>query len=610
MSVFSAPEQTITTSRTIGERLAEVASRHGARLAVRDAHRAYTYTELAAEVARIAAGVRAIAPLNAPIAIILRNEARFTAAVLGVLTAGRICVPLDATHPLERNGRILTHAGVGAVVSTAELAQPLRALLPPGMPMLDLDAESWNMRSDADCAPGPDDIACILYTSGSTGTPKGVFQNQRGVLKDVSESASVGPLTAADHVALFYAPAVIAGLRNMLASLLSGAALEVLPPLELGAAALVREIVSRRVTRLSLSPTLFRHVIHALPPQERLECVRTVMLGGERIGWSDVELFQRGCPADAALYVHLGATECWTVHTQWRVDGKLRNSCPSLPVGRALADRLTRIVDDNGQPLPDGATGEIVVSSHYLALGYWREPELTAQAFAVDAADPALRSYRTGDLARRRPDGLLEFAGRKDQQIKLHGYRIEPSEVESALKACPGVSDAAVLVRQNAAGVPIALVGYAQVKDGERTLLPRHLQAMLSRRVPAHMMPAEIVLVEELPWLPNFKIDRKRLAQLDAARESQPSPGRSPLLRELIEIFQRFTHVSGATPEDNALSLGGDSLQTLEIALEIARRYDIEVPESEGYATRTIAEWAQEVARWRAHRVAMSESEL
>ncbi|HTT02807.1 MAG TPA: non-ribosomal peptide synthetase [Steroidobacteraceae bacterium] len=609
--MLTAAQQTIALPLTIGERFAEVARCHAARLAVRDARRACSYAELAAEVTRIAEGVRAIAPGNGPVAIILRNEARFTAAVLGVLTAGRICVPLDATHPLERNSRILTHAGAAALISTAELAEPLRALLPGGMPMLDLDAKDWCVRAAADRVPAPDDIACILYTSGSTGTPKGVFQNQLGVLKDVSESASVGPLTPADHVAIFYAPAVIAGLRTLLAGILSGAALEVLPPLELGAPALVREIVSRGVTRLNLSPTLFRHLINALAPGERLGSVRTVMLGGERIGWGDVDLFQRGCAADAALYVHLGATECWTVHTQWRVDDSLRESCATLPVGRAVPERLTRIVDENDRPLPDGATGEILVISRYMALGYWREPNLTAQAFGIDAADPTLRSYRTGDLARRRPDGLLEFAGRKDQQIKLHGYRIEPSEVESALKACPGVSDAAVLVRNNAAGVPVALVGYAQLKAGERTLLPRHLLAMLSRRVPAYMTPAEIVLLDELPWLPNFKIDRQRLAQLDAARaQSQPQPARSQLLRELIEIFQRVTHVSGATPEDNVLSLGGDSLQTLEIALEIGRRYDIEVPECEGDATRTIAEWAREVARWRASRDALSVSEL
>jgi acyl carrier protein len=242
-----------------------------------------------------------------------------------------------------------------------------------------------------------------------------------------------------------------------------------------------------------------------------------------------------------------------------------------------------------------------VVSSRYIALGYWREPDLTARAFASDPLDPLTRLYHTGDLVRRLPDGLVEFVGREDQQIKLHGHRIELNEIEAALKACTGVSAAAVLLRCNAMGSPLALVGYVQLRTGERGLLPRHLLAMLGQRVSAYMMPAEIVLMEELPWLPNFKIDRKRLAQIDATQSARRSSvEKSPLVVELIQIFERLTKASGATSSDNLLSMGGDSLQAVELALEIERRFQITLPEATHNSTRSIAEWASDIAAQRA----------
>jgi amino acid adenylation domain-containing protein len=585
---------------SIVERFDAVARYFPDRIAIRDGTETLTYRELAAQADRISNVIGATIAGTGPIAILLSNEARYPAAILGVLAAGRACVALDAGHPIERNSRIAAHAGVEAIVSTGELAAQARALFAANLPVLDLNATPASPRPAVRAPPRPDDVAYIIYTSGSTGAPKGVFQNHRGVLHDVMQSVAVGPVTHEDRLSLFYSPAVIAGLRTLLSGILVGAAMEVLPPFELGREGLARAIKARGVTRMSLSPTLFRHIVGALAADERLDSVHTVVLGGERIDWGDFDVFERGCPRGAKLYVHLGATECWTVHTQWCVDPAVRASSRQLPSGRAIPDRTATIVREDGTPAAEGEAGEIVVLSRYIALGYWREPELTAKSFGVDPTDPLRRSYKTGDLARRRADGLIEFVGRTDQQIKLHGYRIEPNEVEAALKACVGVSDAAVLVRRSAAGLPIALVGYAQLQAGERGLLPRHLLAMLSQRIPPHMMPAEIVLVDELPWLPNFKIDRIRLAQLDAAQAAARSAlADSPMVAELIEIFQRVTKISGATPSDNILTLGGDSLQTLELALEISRCFQVVVPESAHDANRTIAEWAHDIAVWR-----------
>jgi non-ribosomal peptide synthetase component E (peptide arylation enzyme) len=198
---------------------------------------------------------------------------------------------------------------------------------------------------------------------------------------------------------------------------------------------------------------------------------------------------------------------------------------------------------------------------------------------------------------RRRADGLVDFVGRKDNQIKLHGYRIEPNEIEAALKTCTGVKDAAVLVRKDAAGVAVALAAYVQLQADVAT---DRIRAELGERVPPYMIPAQIAVLDELPWLPNFKIDRQRLSQIDAERLTERSQiETSPLIGELIETFQQVTKASGATPADNILSLGGDSLQALELMLEISRRFRVVVPEQAQDPTRTIAQWARDIRAWR-----------
>jgi amino acid adenylation domain-containing protein len=579
------------------ERFDAIARRYAERVAVRDEARSLTYAELAGEYRRIAAAIAALAADSGPVAVLLGHEARYPAAILGVLAAGRVCVPLDADHPAERNARIAAHSGASIVLSTAKLLATARDLFPVGLPVIDLDHPDAGDCAAPERAPAPDDIACVIYTSGSTGAPKGVFQNHRGLLQDAMEAARSADASCNDRIALFYPPSVIAGLRTMLSGLMSGAALEVLPPRLFGRTALTAQIRARAITQLRSSPTLFRHLADALPAGACFDDVRLVTLGGERVDWSDFDVFRRACPPHAELTVHLGATECWTLHTEWKVDPSARASCPRLPVGRAIAGRRVDVVGADGKMLPEGQVGEVVVTSRHIALGYWREPELTAQSFGVDAADPLQRRYRTGDLVRRRYDGLVEFIGRKDNQIKLHGYRIEPDEVESALKACPGVTHAAVLVRKNAVGAPVALAGYVQLQAGAA---PDNIRAALSERVPPYMMPAEIAVLEQLPWLPNFKIDRQQLAQIDVARLSaRAQTETSPLIGQLIETFRQVTRASAATPGDNILTLGGDSLQALELMIEIGRRFRVIVPEQAQDPTRTIAQWARDISAWR-----------
>lgn len=233
------------------DRFDAVVSRFPERLAIQDSTRRLIYAELAVIVDRIAAAATsATAGRAGPVAILLRSEARFPAAMLGVLAAGRAYVPLDADQPIARNQLIATQAGAAVVLSAGDLADHARTLFPHELPVLDLDTLGDLPHLKPSRRPGPGDLAYVVYTSGSTGTPKGVYQNHRGVLHDVLQYTNALHLDCEDRLGFTYSPSGIGAVRDIYAALLNGASVHVLPPRELQAAGLVREIRARGITVL------------------------------------------------------------------------------------------------------------------------------------------------------------------------------------------------------------------------------------------------------------------------------------------------------------------------------------------------------------------------
>ena len=509
--------------KSIVDRFDTIARRYSERVAIADGARRVTYADLAMLVDRIAAAIAGtLANCPGPVAILLPRDAVFPAAMLGALAAGRGYVPLDASHPTERNRLIAAQSAAAAIVSSGDLARRARSLFSEDLPIVDIEAIGPAACRNPIRRPSADDLACIVYTSGSTGSPKGAYHNHRNLLHDVMQQTNTLHVNEEDRVALLYSPAVIAAIREILMTLLNGASLHILPPQELQSAGLVREIEARGVTICRMVPVLLRRMAEILGPSQRLDSVRVVGLGSQRVDWSDFDVFRRHFSPEALLIVGIGATECGGNFCHWFVDDQLRSTGARLPIGRILPDARVTIADDDGRVVPDGEIGEFVVASRYLALGYWRDPDLTARAFTIDPADPKTRIFKTGDMGRMRPDGLLEYVGRNDQQIKLFGHRIEIGEIEFALAGCAGVEDAAVVVRRDEVGLPRSLAAYVELRSGVQGLLPRDLLSMLTKRLPVHMIPATLHVLEELPRLPHLKIDRVRLAELDAARHTEP----------------------------------------------------------------------------------------
>jgi fengycin family lipopeptide synthetase E len=581
---------------SIVDRFDAVVRRFPMRLAVSDAIQSLTYLELASRADRIAAAViAAINERTGPVAIFHANDVLYAAATLGILAAGRGYVPMDADYPIERNRLIASHAGVATVVTARDLVDQVRSLVPHGVPIVDIAMVGAALDLKSLRRPGPKDLAHILYTSGSTGIPKGVYQNHQGCLRAILQRTQALHLRPDDRLALFHSPSTVDGARITLAALLNGASLHILPPTDWSLSALAKEIRTRGITVCHSVPTVFRHLAGALTEGERFDSVRIVHLSGERVDWNDLHLVKPCCGPGALLVVALGSTESCASYIQWVVDEKVEQTGCQLPIGRDVPEFRLTMMDQDGKPVQDGEVGEIVVSSRYSALGYWRDAELTARVFAADAADPELRILKTGDLGRRRPDGLVDFLGRKDHQIKLHGNRIELGEIEGTIRGCEGIRDVAVVARRRDNGEPLALVAYIVLRSGIRGLLPRHIRSILARRLPRYMVPSQIIVLNELPRLPNFKIDRARLAEMHAARSIEKLDRlEDPLIDAVAGIFETVVGVSGVTADDTVASIGGNSLQAITLVSEIERRYGVCIPND------LIAEWPtiRETANW------------
>ena len=586
------------------DRFLFVAERHADRLAVQDASVSLTYAEVAGRAKRIASALQeAVEGRPGPIATLLPNDARLPAALLGALGAGRPFVPLDIDHPLARNRLIAGQAGASVILSDGAMADELRALLGDHTPVLDLETALASPVVRPMLRAAPDELAYILYTSGSTGAPKGVCHSHRNGLFDALVVVDNVHLTCEDRLSLFYA-SVIGAIRRTFSALLSGASLHIMPPGGRGAEELAAEFRARGITYMHEVPTIFRRLAGALEPGQRFESLRAVRLSGDRSEWADYDLFRRTAPPDAFFGVNLGCTEVPSTYLHWFVDEAVREPGARLPVGREMLGVQVTVVDADGFALPDGEVGEFRVSSCGLALGYWNAPELTAAAFRPNPDEPETRTYLTGDMGFRRSDGLYEFVGRKDHMVKLRGHRVEPAELEKTLCGCFGVVDAAAVIRRNPEGVPSAMVAYVELEPDCDTLMPRHLMALLSRKLPKHLMPSVIFIRPQLPRLPNFKIDRTELARLDAARRWDDGGRASDdVLKQVSLAFETLLPGSNPTPDDNLLSLGGDSLQAVELALELRRRFSFEIPGSvirQSQSIHQLANWVKRRMKERA----------
>ncbi|MEW2163788.1 amino acid adenylation domain-containing protein [Streptomyces sp. NPDC007084] len=497
------------------------------------------------------------------VAVLLDRSIASVVALLAVLKAGAVYLPLDTGHPAERVAHVLEDAGARLLISTAGLAQ---ALAPDTVPVLRADREPTGPGHDPRVpAPHPAHPAYVLYTSGSTGRPKGVVVEHRALVNLLRSHETT--LFAAHTRATGRPAARVAVTAPLtfdaswmgLLALFAGHELHLLDDAtRRDPAAMVGYVGRHGVDFLDTTPTYGLEMLeHGLLGTPELT-PRTLTFGGEAIP----EPLWRRLLAEPDVTAHnfYGPTEC-TVET---LTTPLRGTSTPI-VGRPLEGARVYVLDEALRPVPAGVTGELYIAGRGLARGYGGRPGTTAERFVACPFADGERMYRSGDLARWRADGSLEFCGRADDQVKVRGFRIEPGEIEAALGRHPDIAHGAVVLREDRPG-DRRLVAYAVPVPGSAPD-PADLRAFLAGTLPEYMVPAAFVVLDALPVTANGKLDRRAL----------PAPeygglGRAPeseLERSLAALFEDVLDVRGTGVDDSFFDLGGHSFLAARVVARI-----------------------------------------
>jgi amino acid adenylation domain-containing protein len=571
---------------SIAARFEHIVDRFETHVALRGAGQAWTYGDLNLRANRIANAIRsATQPGTGCVAFLADHAPAMAAAILGIVKAGKAYLALHPAMPADAQRAILADAAPELLLATAGLRAHARDLS-TAVEVLDLDAiQECGPSDNAPPAAGPDDVSTIFYTSGSTGRPKGVHKSHRAVLHRVWLAGQYDRVSHADRQSLLTYPSFSAAEADIFGALLHGATLCLFDAATRGLAELGPWIEVEGITLLHPPVLYFRRFLSTLEGSGLFPSVRLVTLAGDVVRPTDVERWRRHFSPACALMHRFSTTETALVAVS-RIDAGTPIDLGRLPAGRPVADKRLEVIDAEGNPAEPGEEGELVVTSAYLAGGYWRQPEASATAFRLHPHEPDLRTYRTGDVGRLLADGSFEFLGRRDHQVKIRGYRVELREVEAALLDLPAVGETAAIAEE-VEGEP-RLTAFVVMKPSY-AFDPEEIRAHLGRRLPPWKIPAGLHALPSLPTTYTGKLDRPRL--LAAAREhsaevppadagiADPAAGaecsapnsRTPLEQALADCWRSLLGVARIDVHSSFFDLGGDSLAAIRLCDWIAQ---------------------------------------
>ncbi len=570
------------------------AERSPERVALRFEGQSLTYGELERRAGRLARYLGSLgAGPDVLVGLFLERSLEMVVGILAVLKAGAAYVPMDTSYPEERLDFMCRDAGLQWVL-TQEM---LLAQLPRGVRGICLDRFEWSAVQDAPPAPPvtAQDLAYVIYTSGSTGRPKGVCVEHRNIVGYVLGIIERLRLEPGMSYATVSTIAADLGNTVIFPALATGGCLHVMAQERAESHARLSEYFAReRIDVLKIVPSHLAALQGASNPQGVMPA-RRLVLGGEasRLDW--IERLRALSPA-CEIFNHYGPTETTVGVLTYRAGTKLP-ATPSgtLPIGQPLPGIRVHLLDEQRRPVAEGEKGELYIAGGGVARGYLNRPDLTAERFVADpfSPDPGARMYRTGDLARRLPSGDLEFCGRVDHQIKLHGYRVELGEIEAALREHGGVQDAVVLAREDGGG-DRHLVAYFAPDCAE----PAALRESLKARLPQYMVPSAFVPLATMPRTPNGKLDRQALAAMPLAATREARTGDAPRTateRAVAAIWARLLELEAVGIHDDVFDLGAHSLMAMKALAEIRDTFGVNVSLRNLFEHPTVAALAEAI---------------
>lgn len=564
------------------------------RLAVEGGGQRWSYVELNARANRLARHLRTLGvePGQA-VALLLGRGANAVAGMLAAMKAGAGYLALDPGYPARQLAAVLADAGAAIVISVSPYRDLIDALgLPLRAVYLDqADAELARHAPDnLDLPVAADSLAYLMYTSGTTGAPKGVAVEHRQLL---SYCDAVWPrmgLAAGDRCATVSSFAADLGNTMIFPALLNGASVVVVDAaLATDAVGLAASFAAAPVQALKIVPSHLRALLTARDAAHVLP-TRCLVLGGEACP-ADLVAQVRALAPDCALLGHYGPTETTVGVMTYEVPPVPALAGRQLPLGFPLAGTRIYLLDAALEPVATGVEGEIYIGGYNVARGYWNRPELTAERFIANPFVAGDRLYRSGDIGKYRADGALEFVGRRDGQIKLRGFRIEPGEIEAALAAHPAVAQA-VLRSPTADDAAGQLSAFVRLHPGAEAT-PAGIKRFVEQRLPPQMVPAAIVVLEQIPLTANGKIDHARLkAPAPSPRAATARPPRDDFESALLRIWRELIGIDGIGVHDNFFDVGGHSLLAVQLMARVYDTWGVRLPLASLFAYGSVEQMA------------------
>ncbi|OZD87819.1 amino acid adenylation domain-containing protein, partial [Rhodococcus sp. 05-2256-B4] len=517
-----------------------------------------SHTDTSTQLAHLLAG-RGVG-VEDVVALLLPRSEHTVIAILSVLKLGSAYLPIDINTPDERLAFVLQDAAPAAILTTVSLAGRVSK---SGVPLIDVeDPKVAEQPTTTLPVPNADLLAYIIYTSGTTGTPKGVGITQTNVTQTYAASEHAFKHSPDQVWSMFHSYSFDVSVWEMWGALLHGGRLVIIPEHAARSATdFHRILVDEQVTTVNQTPS----ALEMLSP-EGIDQVRTIFVGGEACSPELVDRWASG----REMINGYGETE--TFYASMSAPMKPGHGAP---IGTPVPGDALFVLDSGLRRVPIGVVGELYVAGRGVARGYVRRPGLTASRFVACPLGPlGSRMYRTGDLVRWNHDGELEYVGRSDDQVKIRGYRIEIGEVEATLAALTGVERAAVVARDTDTGKQ--LIGYVVPTEVSAGIDGGALRERVAARLPAYMVPAVVMVIDELPLTVNGKLDKWALPEPQFASGVHRAPS-SPVEEIISGIFTKVLDLPRVSVDDSFFDLGGNSLSAMRVVAAVQETFDCEI---------------------------------